>query len=113
MHVLELRRLGLEEVAQRGSVCFRRLFPIFLDGVPALAQAFFIGIAILRNDGLDPLGMGERQTKSDRRTVIEDIDGVALEPDSLSETVHQNVYLNSARAGASEKPKPNKSGATM
>jgi len=57
MQVLPFGRLGREELAESSAILRRRFFPILLDRIPALAQALLIGIAVLRNDGGDPLRM--------------------------------------------------------
>src|SRR5262249_48475910 len=71
--VLPLSRFGFEECAQRGAIFRRRVFPVHLNRVPALAQALKIGIAVLRNDCRDAFRVAEREAKADRGTVIEDI----------------------------------------
>ena len=55
VRVLPDGRLGLEEGAQRLAVLLRCVLPISPDRVPAVAQAFLIGVAILRNDRRDPV----------------------------------------------------------
>src|SRR5579872_4490706 len=57
MQVLPFGRLGREELAESSAILRCRFFPILLDRIPALAQALLIGIAVLRNDGGDPLRM--------------------------------------------------------
>ena len=81
MDVLPLGRFRLEEIAQCRAVLRRRLLPIFLDRVPALAQAFHIGIAVLRDDGGDSLGMSLREPESHRRAVIKHVNREVLETD--------------------------------
>src|SRR6266581_6839070 len=44
-------------------------------------------LAVLRNDGSDSFGMRQCDAESDRRTVIENVDCVALEADCLGEAV--------------------------
>src|SRR5436190_13215624 len=55
--ILPDRRLGLEEGAKRLAVGRRSVLPIGPDRVPAVAQPLLIGVAILRDDRRDPLGM--------------------------------------------------------
>src|SRR5262245_2572806 len=86
-HVLEPRRLGLEEFAQRRPIGIGWLVPVFLDRVPALAQTLFISIAILRNDRYHALRMSEGEAEADRRAVIEDVDRISLEADGLGEGI--------------------------
>jgi len=47
MLVLPLRRFRLEESAQRRAVLRRRLFPVGLDRIPALAEPLEISVAVL------------------------------------------------------------------
>src|SRR5215469_10459043 len=81
------QRFGGEEVAECGAVLRGRFLPIFLDRIPALAEAFFVGVAVLRNDGGDAVGMGEGETESDGCAVVEDIDGVTAEAEGFGEAV--------------------------
>src|SRR5215469_890649 len=59
IEILGLGRLGREEFAQGCAVLRSWLLPVFLDRIPTLAQTFFISVAVLRDDGGDPLGMGQ------------------------------------------------------
>jgi hypothetical protein len=86
--VLPPRRLEAEKGAQRRAVLRGRLPPVFLDGVPALAQPFGIGVAVLRDDRGDPVGMHESEAEANRRTIVEDVDGMACEPDRCREAIH-------------------------
>jgi len=83
--ILPLSRFRLQKIAQSSSVLGRRFLPVFLDGIPAFAEALFIRVSILRNDGGDALGMQQREPQSDRRAVIENVDGEALEANRLCE----------------------------
>ena len=47
MRVLPLRRFRLEESAQCRAVLRRRLFPVGLDRIPALAEPLEISVAVL------------------------------------------------------------------
>ena len=85
MQVLGAGAFFGEESAEGGAVFRGRLPPILLDRVPALTEALFVGIAILRNDGADAFGMVCREAQADRRAVIEDVDREAIESDSLGE----------------------------
>ena len=57
MNVLRLRRIWCKELAQRSAILCCWFLPVFLDRVPALAESLVVGIAVLRNDGGDPLWM--------------------------------------------------------
>ena len=78
---------GAEKRAQRLAVGLRRILPIGPDRVPAVAQPFLIGVAVLRNDRGDPVGMLHREPEAGRRAIVEDIDGIAIEADDFGETV--------------------------
>src|SRR3546814_8766811 len=68
MRVLPDGRLGLEERAQGLAVGRRGVLPVGPDRIPAVTQAFLIGIAVLRNDGRDPLGMFHGQAEDRKST---------------------------------------------
>src|SRR2546425_7630785 len=53
----------------------------------SLGSGLLIGVAVLRDDGRDPLGMRQRQAEPHGRAVIEDVNRVAFEADSLCEAV--------------------------
>jgi hypothetical protein len=65
----------------------RRILPVCADRVPAVAEALDIRIAILRDDGGDALGVPHREAETSRRTIVEGIDGEAVESDYFSEAV--------------------------
>src|SRR5205823_7998997 len=48
--VLPARRFRREKGAGRLAIGLRRLLPVSPNGVPALAQPLFVGVAILRDD---------------------------------------------------------------
>src|SRR5271166_402751 len=87
VRVLPDRGLGCEECLQRLAIGLGRILPVGPDRIPAVAEPFFVGIAVLRNDRGDPVRMLHRQAETGRRTVIEDIDGVAIETDHFGETI--------------------------
>jgi hypothetical protein len=64
--------------AQRRAVCVGRVLPVGADRVPAVAEALDIGIAVLRDDGGDALGVPRREAETGRRAIVEDIDGEAV-----------------------------------
>ena len=86
----QTRRLGRQESAQRLAVGGRGVLPVGPDRVPALAQPFLIGVAVLRDDRGDPVGMLHREPEAGRRAVVEDIDGVAIEADDFGEAVDRS-----------------------
>src|SRR5262249_35106613 len=65
-----------------------RVLPVCADRPPAVAEALDIRIAILRDDGGDPLGVPHRKAETSRRAIVEDIDGEAVEPDHFGEAVN-------------------------
>ena len=81
MRILPDGRLRLEEGAQRLAIGWRRILPIGPDRIPAVAQALLIGVAVLRDDRGDPLGMFDREAEARRRAIVEDINGIAVEAD--------------------------------
>src|SRR6516162_2202956 len=87
VEILGLGRLGREEFAQGCTVLRSWLLPVFLDWIPALAQTFFISVAVLRNDGGDPLGMRQCEPKPYRSSIVEDVDRVSINTDGLCEPV--------------------------
>src|SRR6476620_4077683 len=88
MRVLPLRGLWLQEGAQRRPVFRRRVFPIGLDRVPALAQSFLIRIAVLRDQRGDPLRMTQGQSKAHWCSIVEDVKGIPPEAEDLGEPLH-------------------------
>src|SRR5678815_5009779 len=94
MDILPLRCFWLEEFPQRISIRNIRLFPVFLNWIPSLAQAFLIRVAVLRDDGGDSLRVGQREAESNRGAVVEDIDCVPVKAELLSEAVdHRSQIL--------------------
>src|SRR5215471_9041156 len=98
MRVLPDGRLRREEGAELLPVRRRSVFPICADQLPACAQAFLIGIAILRDDRRDSLRMLNRQTEAGRRAVIEDVDCIAIEADDLGEAA--DCFCNPVKGAA-------------
>src|ERR1700704_3309614 len=74
MGILPSRRFRREEGAERRAIGLRRLLPVSSNWVPALAQPFFVGVAILRDDCGDAVGMFDSDPKACRRAIVEDID---------------------------------------
>src|SRR6202012_1674770 len=88
LSVLPANRVQCEEGAQRVAILLRGLTPVLLHRIPRLlAQAFFIGVAVLRDDGGDALRMRKGEAEAGGRAVIEDIDGVAREAEFFDEGV--------------------------
>src|SRR5215471_15308261 len=87
---VEILRLGCllgEKILQSSTVGLRRVLPVFLDGVPALAQTLLVGVAVLGNDRRDPLRMCKCEAKADGGSVIEYVNSIAVEADCLREAV--------------------------
>src|ERR1700722_2801845 len=85
--VLPERRFGGEEGAYRFAVCLRRVLPVSPDRFPSLAETLFVGVAVLRDDGGDPLGVAQRQSEAGRRAVIENIDREPVKTDDLGKSI--------------------------
>src|SRR5258708_27274033 len=83
VRVLPAGCLRSEEGAERLSVRLRRVLPIRPDRSPALAETFLVGIAVLRDDGGDPLGAADSEPEARRRTIVKDIDREAAEADDF------------------------------
>src|SRR5215472_3680749 len=87
VRVLPLRGLGGKKLPQSSAILGRGLLPIFLDGVPALAQALFVSVAILGNDRRDALGISQGEAEADGNTIVEYVDRVATETDGLRKAI--------------------------
>jgi hypothetical protein len=85
--VLPVGRFRREELAERLSVRLGGLLPIGPDGIPALAETFLIGVAVLRNDGLDPLWMANGKSETCWRAIVKDLNRKPIEADELGEAV--------------------------
>src|SRR5262245_51947502 len=87
MRVLPLRGFGFEEGAERGAIFRRRILPVSLDRIPALAQSFDIGVAVLRDERGDTLRVTNGKAEANGRAVVENVKGIALEPKHFGKTV--------------------------
>lgn len=85
MDVLPLGGFGLQEIAQSSTVLGGRFPPVFLDRIPSLAEALFISVPILGDDGGDAFGMQQRNSQSHWCAVIENVDCKALQANCLRE----------------------------
>src|SRR5262249_53388675 len=85
--VLPDRCLGRKKGAQRRAVCFGLVLPVCADRLPAVAEAFDIRVAVLRDDGGDALGVAHREAETGRCAIVEDIDGEAFKSDHFGEAV--------------------------
>ena len=47
MRVLPAYRTGGQQLSERAAICIRRISPVALDGIPAIAESFFISVSIL------------------------------------------------------------------
>jgi hypothetical protein len=61
--------------------------PVGSDWIPAVAKSFLVGIAVLRNDSGDPLGVADGEPEARRSAVVKDIDREAAEADNLCEAL--------------------------
>src|SRR5439155_1623839 len=90
MGVLPLGSLRLEKVPKRRAILRRRFPPIPLNGIPTLAEALLIGVAVLGNNRGDSLRTREGQAKSHRRAIIKHIERVAPQADFLGKCLHHS-----------------------
>src|SRR5262245_6450012 len=70
MRVLPARRVGREEGAERGSVGLRRLLPISANGIPAIAEPFLVGVAVLGDDCSDTVRVPNGEAEAHRRAIV-------------------------------------------
>jgi hypothetical protein len=76
MRVLPDRRLVCEQGAKRFAIGRRGVFPIGANWIPAVAQSLFVGIAVLRNDRGDPLGLNQLLERDERYgEIVADVTG--------------------------------------
>src|SRR5580765_2445214 len=78
---------------------------------PERPQAFVVRYRVLDDQGLNALGMRERQSKADRPAVVLEIQHIAFKAKSLDESIRhlRRVVEGKGEAlgrGASEWPKP-------
>src|SRR5262249_51284758 len=87
MSVLPAGRLRGEEGAKGVSVCFRRVLPVGPNRTPTLAEAFVVGIAVLRDDGSDPLRVADGEPEACRRAVVKDVHCKPIEAEDLGKAI--------------------------
>src|SRR5262245_46750644 len=87
MRVLPHRRLRREEGAERLSVGLRRVLPVGSDRSPAITETLLVGVAVLRNDGGNPLRMTDGEPEACWRTVVKDVHRKLIEAYDLGEAV--------------------------
>src|SRR6202042_3158649 len=71
----------------RFPIRHRSVLPVGPDRIPAVAQSFFVGVAVLRNDRGDPFGMPDCKPETGWRAVVEYVDREAIETDHLGEAL--------------------------
>src|SRR5882724_3691920 len=81
MGVLPFSSLRLEKVPERRAILRRGLTPIPLNRIPSLAEAFLVGVAILRYNRRDSLRMCQGQAKSYWCAIIKHVERVAHQSD--------------------------------
>ena len=74
--------LRREEGAERVSVLLRGVLPVGSDRTPTLAETFFVGVAVLRDNGSDPLRMADGEPEACRRAVVKDVHCKPVEADA-------------------------------
>src|ERR1700761_1835613 len=76
---------------QEGTKCFailiRGVFPIGLYGIPSLTQSFFVGVAVLRDDAGDALGMFDGNAETGRCAVVEYINCKTIEAHDFGKAI--------------------------
>src|SRR5262249_47659991 len=85
--VLPARYFRFEKSAQRVTVGLRRIFPIFLNRVPPIAQSFLISVAVLRNNCSDAIRMPNGKAEAHGCAIIEDVHRESSETDYLGEAI--------------------------
>src|ERR1700743_409341 len=93
MYVLPLRSLQTNKPAKRLTVGWGRLFPIFLNRVPSVAQAVHIAVSVLGDDRRNSFRVGHSQTEAGGRAVIEHVDGVSLQIQGLHKSVNRHAQI--------------------
>src|SRR5216684_6837245 len=73
---------------ERRSILGRGIPPIFLDRIPEFEQAFVISVAVLHDERLYMLGVFQRETVSDGRTVIHYVERVLVKFQLFGELIH-------------------------
>src|SRR6266436_7153713 len=73
------------KAAQGITVLLARIFPVGTDRSPVVAQTFDIGVAILRDQRRDAVGIAKREPEPNGSTVIEDIDRKPFQTDLFDE----------------------------
>src|SRR4029450_2032046 len=109
MRVLPARRVGREEAAERLSVSLRRFLPIGPNGIPAVAEAFLIGVAVLGNDCGDAIRVPNGEAEANGCAIVEDVHSKRERPitsvkRSMTFAIFSNVEANGRRAGLSGGP---------
>ena len=66
----------------------RRMRPVLFSGLPLLAQAFLVTVAVLGDDGIDAFRMLDGQAHPYGGAVVEDVHCKVLQPKRLGELVH-------------------------
>jgi hypothetical protein len=66
----------------------RRVLPVVLDWTPAFAETFLVGVAVLRDDGSDPLRVAHGEPEACRRAIVKDVHCKPIEADDLGKAVH-------------------------
>ena len=76
--VLELRRLQGQKLAHLGFGFRIAIVPVRNDVFrPEGSESFVVRVTVLRDDGLNAIRMSGGQTKTNRRAVVLDIDGIS------------------------------------
>src|SRR5438105_2553845 len=85
--VLPTRGISLEEGSQGSAIVRRWHLPVALDGIPALAEALQVGVAVLGDQRGHALGVRQGQAEADRCAVVKDVQSVAIQANRLDEAL--------------------------
>lgn len=78
--------LQVENLAYRITILGRGMAPVTTDRRPGVAEAFFIRIAVLRDDRSDTFWACHREAKTGGRTVVENIESITLQVQGVGES---------------------------
>ena len=74
-----------EQLAEGFCVLFGAVLPVGFEGSPEIAESFVVGVAVLDDERLHALGTFRGKAETDRRTVVHQIEAVAVEAHFLGE----------------------------
>jgi hypothetical protein len=75
----------LDHAADRVAVGLRGFLPVRPDGVPSVAEAFLVGVAVLGDDRGDAFRLPQGQAEPGRSAVVEDVECVTVQARRVGE----------------------------